>query len=128
MNLANQGYMVGEVTPEAGIFWGIPFSQPPTGEYRWKNPREPLNFDKPYWDATYTRPACIQTCSLPAEEYSCPQEVRFIYRNSNNDVWDTDAVDKCKLVKKKTNLWEGERHYLGIHPMGFIEISLNFLP
>ncbi|XP_077966388.1 crystal protein-like [Styela clava] len=69
---ATQGRLTGKVTPEAGIFFGIPFSQPPVGEFRWKKPRQPVEFPGRHWDATYKRPACIQICHQPAEEYSCP--------------------------------------------------------
>nr|XP_039259785.1 crystal protein-like [Styela clava] len=69
---ATQGSLTGEVIPEAGMFFGIPFSQPPVGEFRWKKPRQPVNFPDGHWDATYKRPACIQICHQPAEEYSCP--------------------------------------------------------
>ena len=72
----NEGNIVGQVTPEAGIFFGIPFSQPPIREFRWRRPRDPLKYESRYWDATYKRPGCQQICDQPASEYSCPHEVK----------------------------------------------------
>lgn len=60
------------------MFIGIPFSQPPVGEFRWKNPRTPLPYEGLYYNATYERDSCIQNCQLPAEEYSCPEEVFYL--------------------------------------------------
>ena len=67
--------MVGVISPEAGIFWGIPFSQPPVDDLRWRKPEDPLPFTGSYWNATYKRPGCPQNCNEPAPEYSCPHEV-----------------------------------------------------
>jgi len=75
--IATQGNIVGMTTTEAGIFYGIPFSQPPVGEYRWRKPRDPLEFSESFWNATYKRPACVQDCNLPAIEYSCPKVVCY---------------------------------------------------
>ena len=81
-----QGPIIGQLTTEAGIFWGIPFSQPPTKEYRWQKPRNPLPFNDKYWNATYKRPACPQICDQPVPEYSCPHAVSnfvdAVYLNS----------------------------------------------
>jgi len=68
-----------ETSEGIGIFMGIPFSEPPTGAYRWRRPREkstPLhNEDQGYYDATYARPGCIQNCTLPSPDYVCPAEM-----------------------------------------------------
>ena len=33
-----QGTVIGTRTSETGIFWGIPFSRPQVGDFRWQNP------------------------------------------------------------------------------------------
>ena len=70
-----QGTVIGTRSSETGIFWGIPFSRPPVGDFRWQNPREPVEYEGPYWDATYKRPGCWQICTGPVPEYSCPLSV-----------------------------------------------------
>lgn len=75
-----QGSIIGSMSEQAGMFFGIPFSQPPLGNYRWRNPRDPVPFPNGVWDATFIRPACVQICHQPAEEYSCPHE------------WDEDCL------------------------------------
>lgn len=103
---ATQGSMIGLMSPEAGIFYGIPFSQPPIGQYRWKKPRQDVPFPEGVWDATYTRPACIQICKQPAEEYSCPHE------------WDEDClylniwVPRRLMKKVESDEVIGAEHYV----------------
>ena len=71
----NEGEVVGLMSPEAGMFLGIPFTVPPLGELRWTRPQDPVPYASKYWDATYLRPGCDQICDQPAAEYSCPAEV-----------------------------------------------------
>jgi len=84
---ARQGNVVGIKTLESAMFYGIPFSQPPVGDYRWRRPRDPLPFTKKYWNATFERPACLQICDQPASEYSCPQEVCNVMNHCGNSVY-----------------------------------------
>nr|XP_039260063.1 cAMP-regulated D2 protein-like isoform X1 [Styela clava] len=69
-----QGIIVGLASPEAGIFQGIPFSHPPTGQFRWKKPQPLTTFSKDIWNATYVRPGCPQTCTYKSKKYTCPDE------------------------------------------------------
>nr|XP_002123690.1 cholinesterase-like [Ciona intestinalis] len=102
----NQGVLVGQLTPEAGMFLGIPFSQPPVADWRWRNPRDPVNFPGGQWDATYTRPACPQICDQPASEYSCPHETNedCLYLN----VW----VPRRLATKVSGNSVIEDNHYM----------------
>ncbi|CAK8694998.1 crystal protein-like [Clavelina lepadiformis] len=101
----NEGNIVGQVTPEAGIFFGIPFSQPPIREFRWRRPRDPLKYESRYWDATYKRPGCQQICDQPASEYSCPHEISedCLYLN----VW----VPRRLLTNAKSDDIVTSEHY-----------------
>lgn len=74
---ASEGSLVGLVSPEAGMFIGVPFSQPPVGDLRWRDPLPPKPYSEDYYNATYERSSCIQICRLPAPEYSCPEEDQF---------------------------------------------------
>ena len=42
------------------VFLGIPYVQPPIGEYRWKRPVRLDKFTASPWNATFDRPACPQ--------------------------------------------------------------------
>jgi len=74
-HVATQGSVVGIRTLQSGIFYGIPFSQPPVGDYRWRRPRDPVLFSDIYWNATYKRPGCPQVCPNPLPQYTCPPAV-----------------------------------------------------
>jgi len=66
-----------ELSSGASVFYGLPFSLPPVGNYRWRNPRpwtEKLAEKNEFFDATFKRPACPQLCSLPSPDYTCPYE------------------------------------------------------
>ena len=68
----------------ASVFYGLPFSLPPVGNYRWRKPRpwtEKLAEENDFYDATFKRPACPQLCSLPSPEYTCPYEVTMYKLN-----------------------------------------------
>lgn len=69
--LATEGHIVGEVVEESAIFRGVPFSQPPVGEFRWSSPRPPTSYKGPYWNATYSRPGCPQICKTLRKKYCC---------------------------------------------------------
>nr|XP_039252301.1 crystal protein-like isoform X2 [Styela clava] len=103
---ASQGISVGEVTPEAGIFWGIPFSQPPVGKYRWRKPRPPLNFSGDYWNATYARPGCPQTCVFKKNKYRC------VLKTSENCLHLNVFVPRKILTKSTTKGVVGHHHYV----------------
>lgn len=103
-----QGTLFGELTTQAAIFRGIPFSQPPTENHRWRKPREPLNFPNGTWNATYFRPGCPQHCTYKSKEFSCPTETDedCLYLNiwvphaalpeSNGDC--AKSSEPCKIV------------------------------
>eukprot|EP00035_Acanthoeca_spectabilis_P039573 m.63471 g.63471 ORF g.63471 m.63471 type:complete len:578 (+) comp9662_c0_seq1:45-1778(+) len=69
------GLVIGETTElyDAGItprsvrrFLGIPYSQPPIGDHRWKPPRSALPFDKGYFRATEWPDSCPNKLSSPS--------------------------------------------------------------
>ncbi|CAK8697347.1 unnamed protein product [Clavelina lepadiformis] len=79
VDVPGQGKVKGRKSEQGtAIFASIPFSLPPTDDYRWQRPRpmETLEGDESgYYDATYARAACPQNCELPSPAYVCPQEI-----------------------------------------------------
>jgi len=97
----------------ASVFYGLPFSLPPVGNYRWRKPRpwtEKLAEENDFYDATFKRPACPQLCSLPSPEYTCPYEQSedclhvtvytpsLLNRNIDNQYQQLDLEGKNKLA------------------------------
>lgn len=68
------GQTKGTTLDKAHVFYGIPYSDPPVGPYRWKPPR-PVSPWSGIYDASFPRAACMQACSGPITE-ECPQTVR----------------------------------------------------
>ncbi|XP_034019516.1 cAMP-regulated D2 protein [Thalassophryne amazonica] len=67
----DDGYVRGITVEKVYIFYGIPYAEPPVGDYRWKPPR-PVRSWRGVYDASFPRAACMQGCSVPAE---CPQKI-----------------------------------------------------
>lgn len=57
----------------ARAWYGIPYSKPPTGENRWKDPQPANNFTDNVLKAVNPGPGCLQSCDLPA--HTCPQKI-----------------------------------------------------
>ena len=74
------GTFVGKAEGDAGVFLGIPFAQPPTGERRWKRPL-PVQPDDGVYEAYYNGKTPIQT-EWPTEQASYyPQGEDCLYLN-----------------------------------------------
>ncbi|MDQ0355068.1 para-nitrobenzyl esterase [Rhodoplanes tepidamans] len=61
----DSGSVSGRIADGIGVFLGIPYAAPPTGELRWAPPREPAGWTG-IRDATAYGPACPQTGLLEA--------------------------------------------------------------
>ena len=86
----------------AAIFEGIPFGAPPVGELRWMKtrPAEFLVNDWEYYNATFSRPACLQKCTLPSPDYVCPAEVSVTGAFNNKNDFETLTLffhKRCKV-------------------------------
>ncbi|XP_051912225.1 crystal protein [Hippocampus zosterae] len=87
--LTKNGRVKGLTADKAQIFYGIPYSDPPVGAYRWKPPR-PVSPWKGVYDATFPRFPCVQECRGPIAA-ECPRNVSedclylniFVPRNVN---------------------------------------------
>lgn len=86
--LTKNGLVKGLTADKAQIFYGIPYSDPPVGAYRWKPPR-PVSPWKGVYDATYPRLPCVQECRGPIA-VECPKNVRIdtYYTVTHLKVWD----------------------------------------
>ncbi|XP_077973319.1 crystal protein-like isoform X2 [Styela clava] len=104
-----QGNIVGEVTSEAGIFWGIPFSQPPVGNYRWKKPRPWRRFTDNFWNATYKRPGCPQDCPYKrGRKYLC------VFETSEDCLYLNIWIPR-RILAKRDNSTNIKRHHYVIN-------------
>ncbi|XP_062861145.1 cAMP-regulated D2 protein [Trichomycterus rosablanca] len=68
--LTHSGPVRGLRLDKAYAFYGIPYAAPPVGPKRWTAPGSVSPWKNPY-DATFSRPACIQACAGEI----CPSEV-----------------------------------------------------
>ncbi|KAL2092963.1 hypothetical protein ACEWY4_010275 [Coilia grayii] len=83
------GFIRGLTLDKAHVFYGIPYADPPVGQWRW-TPPQPLTPWLHTYNATFPRPACMQAC---AGEFAqmCPPKVSedclylnvFVPRNVN---------------------------------------------
>ncbi|KAI5624306.1 cAMP-regulated D2 protein [Silurus asotus] len=67
------GPVRGLTLDKAHVFYGIPYAAPPVGPRRWAAPEPASPWTKTY-DATFPRPACMQTCAGEFSEV-CPHKV-----------------------------------------------------
>lgn len=58
--LTHSGPVRGLTLNKAHVFYGIPYAAPPVGPKRWSAPEPVSQWTKPY-DATFPRPACMQS-------------------------------------------------------------------
>uniref|UniRef100_A0A3Q2Z7R2 cAMP-regulated D2 protein-like n=1 Tax=Hippocampus comes TaxID=109280 RepID=A0A3Q2Z7R2_HIPCM len=72
--LTKNGRIKGLTADKAQIFYGIPYSDPPVGAYRWKPPR-PVSPWKGVYDATFPRLPCVQECRGPIAA-ECPRNAQ----------------------------------------------------
>ncbi|XP_077989481.1 cAMP-regulated D2 protein-like [Glandiceps talaboti] len=66
------GDILGVYVDNAQVFFGVPYAAPPTGQYRWKPPRQPASWSPNIYNATTDPPACPQQCHLPP--HTCPNK------------------------------------------------------
>jgi len=97
-----QGKLMGRILPQdTALFTGIPFARPPTGDHRWRKPRQavPFEHDGEYYDATNHRAGCPQNCSrvLPGPETSCPDE-RKVSPLLNNFAFDCYRIVNTLII------------------------------
>ncbi|KPP61154.1 cAMP-regulated D2 protein-like [Scleropages formosus] len=61
------GVVRGVAVDKVSIFYGIPYADPPVGQYRWKPP-SPMSPWSGVYDATFPRAACMQACRRPISD------------------------------------------------------------
>ncbi|KAK1784638.1 hypothetical protein P4O66_003322 [Electrophorus voltai] len=71
--LVHSGPVRGLTLDKAHVFYGIPYAVPPVGPKRWTAPSPASPWTLPY-DATFPRPACMQSCTGHFSQ-SCPFQV-----------------------------------------------------
>ncbi|XP_049617622.1 cAMP-regulated D2 protein [Syngnathus scovelli] len=71
--LTKTGAIKGITADKAHIFYGVPYSDPPVGAYRWKPPR-PVSPWKGVYDASFPKAPCMQACRGPIAA-ECPRNV-----------------------------------------------------
>lgn len=68
----DSGKLQGLIMENSRAFLGVPFADPPVGEFRWANPR-PVSPWSGIRDATSYSAGCMQRCELPPN--TCPEHI-----------------------------------------------------